>query len=161
MRSMSQQARLAGVLAALLLLCAAGFTFFLTPRSSVRAATTSSGFVKHSGSGLTLNGAPFRFAGANIYWLGGTGVESGVSYNQQVTSILQIVSADPPNGMSETVVRATGMGTDIGCGDSTCIEPTLNTIPQNSAAFQRMDYTIWQAGQDNIRLDIPIVLRFF
>ena len=157
MRSKSRYAKLAGTMAVLLLLVAASLSFFVTTRSSVHAATTNSGFVRHSGSGLTLNGAPFRFAGANIYWLGGTGVESGVSYNQQVTNILQIVSADPPNGMSETVVRASGMGTDIGCGDNTCIEPTLNNIPQNSAAFQRMDFTIWQAGQDNIRLDIPFV----
>lgn len=157
MRSKSQYTKLAGVIVVLLLLLTASFSFLVISHRSVHAATTNSGFVKHSGSGLMLNGAPFRFAGANVYWLGGTGVESGVSYNQQVTSILQIVSADPPNGMSETVVRATNMGTDIGCGDNTCIEPTLNNIPQSSAAFTRMDYTIWQAGQDNIRLDIPFV----
>ncbi|HVU67496.1 MAG TPA: hypothetical protein VHD63_10225 [Ktedonobacteraceae bacterium] len=157
MQAQLRYGKLAGTVAVSLLLIVASFSLFAITRPSVHAATTSSGFVKHSGSGLTLNGAPFRFAGANIYWLGGTGVESGVSYNQQVTNILQIVSANPPNGMSETVVRASGMGTDIGCGNNTCIEPTLNNIPQNSAAFQRMDYTIWQAGQDNIRLDIPFV----
>lgn len=150
--------------ALLLLLAALSVPLFAAPHRTARAASTSvasatSGFVTRdaNGTGLTLNGAPFRFAGANIYWLG-TGVsQPGVTYDQQVSSILQVASADPPNGMSGTVVRAHTLGISSGCGNDTCVEPTLGNIPQTSAAFSNLDYAIWQAGQDDVRLVIPFV----
>lgn len=161
-------AKSAALIAALLVLVAASLSLVIAhpfsahaapARPDAHATTSGSGFVTRNsaGTGLMLNGAPFRFAGANIYWLG-TGVsQSGVTYNQQVSNILQVASADPPNGMSGTVVRAHTLGISSGCGNDTCVEPSLNNIPQSSTAFSRIDYAIWQAGQDNIRLVIPFV----
>ena len=141
----------------LLVLLAASLSFLATTRAPAHAAISNSGFVTRSGTGLRLNGAPYRFAGANIYWLGAGVSQSGVTYDQQVTSILQVASADPPNGMSGTVVRAHELGISSGCGNDTCVEPYLNDIPQSSTGFSNIDYAIWQAGQDGIRLVIPFV----
>lgn len=145
------------LIVALLFLVTAAWFFIVTPPHSGHAA--SSNFVTRDpgGRGLMLNGAPFRFAGANIYWLG-TGVsQSGVTYNQQVSSILQVASANPSNGMSGTVVRAHTLGISAGCGNDTCVEPTLGNIPQSSTAFSRIDYVLSIAAQDHLHLIIPFV----
>lgn len=153
----SRNARHAVFIAALLVLLTASLSFFATRHSTVHAATANSGFVTRNGTGLMLNGAPFRFAGANIYWLGAGVSQSGVDYNTQVSNILQVAGANPPNGMSGTVVRAHELGISSGCANDTCVEPYLNDIPQSSTGFSRIDYAVWQAGQDNIRLVIPFV----
>jgi len=148
--------------AGLFCLLVAGFAFEFTGPPSLTHTALAAGsgnFVTTDPSHTKLlqNGQSFRFAGPNIYWLG-TGVnQPGVSYNQQVSSILQVASADPPNGMSGTVVRSHTLGISAGCGDDTCIEPTLGNIPQTSTAFTRIDYAIWQAGQDHLHLVIPFV----
>ena len=43
-------------------------TLTLLPVSTAHAGV--SGFVTRTGNRLSLNGAPFRFSGANLYWLG-------------------------------------------------------------------------------------------
>lgn len=141
---------------ALLLAIAASISFFV-PHTVVHAA--SSNFVTRDSTGrqLMLNGAPFRFAGANIYWLGTGVTQAGVDYNTQVSSILKVASQDPGNGMSGTVVRAHTLGISAGCGDDTCVEPTLGNIPQSSTAFSRIDYVLSQAAQDHLHLVIPFV----
>ncbi len=145
------------LVASLLCLLAVGLSVVIAHPSINHAA--SSNFVTRDSSHtkLQLNGHPYRFAGANIYWLG-TGVnQPGVDYNTQVSSILKVVSRTPDHGMGETVVRAHTLGISAGCGDDTCIEPMLDNIPQSSTAFSRIDYVLSQAAQDHIRLVIPFV----
>jgi mannan endo-1,4-beta-mannosidase len=147
-------------MASSLLIAVVGLTIFVT-RSHLHAAASSSsvGFVTRDSTGRQLwyNGKQFRFAGANIYWLG-TGVsQNGVDYNTQVSNILKVVSQDPSNGMSETAVRAHTLGISAGCGDDTCVEPTLGNIPQTSTGFSRIDYVIDQAAKDHLHLIIPFV----
>ncbi len=57
-----------GLLFALILLAAMPLAGFLD--SGTRADAAVSGFVTRSGSQLMLSGQPFRFSGANVYWLG-------------------------------------------------------------------------------------------
>ena len=51
------------------LVVAAGLTAG-APRAEAATPPPASSFVQRTGSGLTLAGAPFRFSGTNVYWLG-------------------------------------------------------------------------------------------
>jgi mannan endo-1,4-beta-mannosidase len=116
-------------------------------------ASTSNDFVtvNSAGTGLQLQGQPYRFAGPNIYWLGSGTAQSGVDYQTQVNDILQVAS----QSMSGTVVRSHELGISSGCGDDSCVEPSLGDFP--SIGFSKLDYAISQAGKDHLRLVIPFV----
>jgi hypothetical protein len=116
-----------------------------------KASAAVSGFVTRSGSKLMLNGQQFRFSGANIYWLGldenvpaGT-VDWPTSF--RVDDALATVKE-----MGGTVVRAHTLGFSTGC--SKCIEPSLGSF--NEAALVKVDYAIKVAGDNGIRLILPL-----
>lgn len=124
---------------------------FIAMASSLPQATASSvsGFVTKSGSTLQLNGSSFKFAGANMYWLGLDENVGGVAYPTQYRVNDAFSSA---REMGATVVRSHTLGISVGC--TLCIEPTLGTF--NQTALDRADYAIKTAGENGIRLIIPL-----
>jgi mannan endo-1,4-beta-mannosidase len=107
-------------------------------------------FVVRKGSSLMLNGKPFRFAGANIYWLGLQEPSDNISYPSHFRIDDALATA---SFMGETVVRAHTLGISVGC--SLCIEPSLDKF--NQTALQHIDYAIWSAKIHHIKLIIPLV----
>lgn len=119
---------------------------FLQPAKSAHAQST--GFVTRSGARLLLDGRQFRFAGANIYWLG---LDDGA---QTYPSGFRVDDAlRTANEMGLTIVRAHSLGTSVGC--SLCIEPSLGVF--NATAFQHTDYAIQAAKAYGLRLVIPLI----
>lgn len=116
---------------------------------SFTTARTENTFVTRSEDTLMLSGKPFRFSGANIYWLGLLESSTGVSYPShfEVDDALATASL-----MGATVVRAHTMGISVGC--SLCMEPALNVF--NQTAIQHVDYALLAARQHHIRLIIPL-----
>ncbi|HWS83934.1 MAG TPA: glycoside hydrolase family 2 TIM barrel-domain containing protein [Ktedonobacteraceae bacterium] len=141
-----------------------------TPTAEPTAATgtTQNTFVTRSGSSLLLNGQPFRFSGADIYWLGLTdhpttanpiSVMSGPSRSSQTPNSVdyptqfQIKDAlQTAQTMGATVIRSFAVES-VGC--SLCIEPNLGTF--NNNAFNTIDYAIQQARTYGIKLILPLV----
>ena len=113
------------------------------------AQISLSRFVTRSGAHLQLNGSTFRFAGANIYWLGLDENVGGVNYPTQFRVDDALMTAKE---MGANVVRSHTLGISTGC--SLCVEPSLGTF--NQAALQHMDYAIKSAGSHDIRLIIPL-----
>ncbi len=107
-------------------------------------------FVARSGSQLLLKGKPFRFSGANIYWLGLDENVGGVNYPTpfRVDDALATAQA-----MGATVVRSHTLGISVGC--PLCLEPSPGMF--NETAFQHVDYAIMSAKKYGIRLIIPFV----
>ncbi|HEX8343904.1 MAG TPA: hypothetical protein VF657_04060, partial [Actinoplanes sp.] len=112
-----------------------------------RAADT---FVTRSGSTLQLDGRPFRFGGANIYWLGLDENVGGVAYPTyfRIDDALRTAKA-----MGATVVRSHTLG--ISTGDPLSFEPELGRF--NPAALATIDYAVARARQLGIRLVVPLV----
>ncbi|QBD78350.1 hypothetical protein EPA93_21045 [Ktedonosporobacter rubrisoli] len=109
----------------------------------------ASDFVTRSDAQLMLDGKPFRFFGANIYWLGLDENVGGVAYptHFRIDDVLAAAQA-----MGITVVRAHTLGTSQGC--QLCVEPALGKF--NETAFQHIDYAIKSAHEHGIRLIIPL-----
>ncbi len=117
-----------------------------SPSFSSVADVASNGFVSRSGSQLVLNGRPFRFAGANIHWLG---LDDTTNYPSQ----FRVNDAfDAAKEMGLTVVRSHSLGASTGCGN--CIEPSLGVF--NETALAHVDYAIKVARDHGIRLIIPL-----
>ncbi len=147
------------VLALLPCICWPWFSYDNTP--SIKAAAESGqqtgaptgddAFVVRSGTSLMLNGQPFRFSGANIYWLGLQDKSDGsIAYPSHfaVDDVLATAS-----WMGDTVVRAHTLGISVGC--KLCIEPALGTF--NPVALQHIDYALLEARRYHIKLIIPLV----
>ncbi len=79
------------------------------------SASPSGGRVSRNGSQLMLNGQPFRFAGANIYWLG---LDENVPSNGSIaypTKFRQTDALITAIGMGARVVRSHTLG--VSCGN--------------------------------------------
>jgi mannan endo-1,4-beta-mannosidase len=120
------------------------------PSKSSGSSTTglaSASFVTRTGSRLLLNGAPFRFEGANIYWLG---LDDGA---QTYPTPYRIDDAmDAAVEMGATVVRSHSLGVSTGC--ALCVEPSLGNF--NATALQHIDYAIMAARDHGLKLIIPL-----
>jgi hypothetical protein len=115
--------------------------------------TASASFITRQNNQLMLDGASFRFAGANIYWLGlddNIRDSSGQPTYPSTSMVDNGLSAASNMGM--TVVRAHSLGISLGCAK--CLSPNLGSY--NDSAFDSIDYAIAQAKQHNIRLIIPL-----
>jgi mannan endo-1,4-beta-mannosidase len=111
----------------------------------------TSNFITRSGNDLFLKGQKFRFAGANIPWLGFFGGGANGPYYPTFAQIdAGFVAA---NAMHATVVRGMNLGVSVGC--AICIEPSLNTF--NDQAFKTIDYAIKTATHYHMHLLIPLV----
>lgn len=111
---------------------------------------TTDSFITRSGSQLLVDGSPFRFGGANIYWLGLDENVGGVDYPTyfRIDDALRTAKA-----MGATVVRSHTLG--ISTGAPLTFEPTLGTF--NQKAFATIDYAVAAARRLGIRLVIPLV----
>ncbi len=107
----------------------------------------STGFVTRSGAQLMLNGARFRFAGTNIYWLG---LDEGAQTYPTPFRIDDALHTAAEMGV--TVIRAHTLGVSVGC--PLCLQPTLGNF--NATAFQHIDYAIQAARAYGMRLIIPL-----
>ena len=107
-------------------------------------------FVQRSGSQLVLHGQPFRFAGANVYWMGLDENVDGVDYptHFRINDVLTTAEA-----MGATVVRSHTLGISIGCAQ--CVEPALDVF--NTRAFEHIDYAIQSANTHRLRLLVPLI----
>lgn len=110
-------------------------------------------FVVRSGSQLLLKGKPFRFSGANIYWLGLDENVGGVNYPTEFRVDDALATAKE---MGATVVRSHSLGISVGC--PLCIEPSLGVF--NETALRHIDYAIQSAKRYGIKLIIPLVDNF-
>ena len=109
--------------------------------------TMENPFVVRTGSSLMLNGQPFRFSGANIYWLG---LQEGAIYPSHFTVDDALATT---SFMGATVVRSHTLGISVGC--DLCVEPSLGKF--NQIALQHIDYAIESARKHSVRLIIPLV----
>jgi mannan endo-1,4-beta-mannosidase len=121
---------------------------WLVPSSSVPAQAATS-FVQRSGSTLTVNGVPVRFAGANIYWLG---IDRSAGVYTYPTKFRIDDAMATAREMGAGVIRSHAA---ISTGCSLCIEPSLNTF--NDSAFQGLDYAVYSARVHHLRLILPLV----
>lgn len=121
-----------------------------TPSSSPPQSLDMNTFVTRSGAQLMLDSKPFRFAGANIYWLGLDENVGGVNYPTPFRVDDALTTAE---AMGATVVRAHTLGISVGC--KLCVEPSLGVF--NETALQHIDYAIKEAHNHHIRLIIPLV----
>jgi hypothetical protein len=111
-------------------------------------------FVQRSGTHLTLDGAPFRFSGPNIEWLGLESYGPHDPFGPRYPSHFEIDDAMATAAeMGARVVRSQTMGDTVGC--PLCIEPESGKF--NDAAFQASDYAIASAAKHNIRLIISLL----
>ncbi len=98
---------------------------------------------------LLLNGKPFRFSGANIYWGGlDNNARTGLNYPTpfRVDSSMRTMS-----DMGETVVRCQTCG--ISTGNPLSVEPYLGGFSQT--ALRHIDYFIAQAQRYGLKVVIP------
>lgn len=109
----------------------------------------SAGFVRRSGSRLLLGGRPFRFGGANIYWLGLDENDGPVAYPTRFRIDDALETA---KDMGATVVRGQTLG--ISTGNALSVEPALGKF--NSRAFAPIDYAVYRARQLGLKLVIPL-----
>ncbi|GAA2001000.1 carbohydrate binding domain-containing protein [Microbacterium ulmi] len=145
----------AGVVTALL--TAAPATAAVPPPASSQAPTApwssmNTDFVARDAARLTLGGAPFRFNGANLYWLGLDENVGGVAY----PTFFRIKDAlDAARELGLTVVRSHMMtSTSQNGANPLAIMPTLGEY--NDAAFATVDFAIAYAGSIGIRLVLPL-----
>ncbi len=118
------------------------------------AQAPSQSFVDRSGTHLTLDGAPFRYSGPNIEWLGLENYGPHDPQGPRLPSHFEIDDAFATAAeMGAKVVRAQTMGDTVGC--PLCIEPELDKF--NEAAFESSDYALAAAKQHGMRLIIPLV----
>ena len=124
---------------------------------AVVAATLSlpaQSFVQRVGTRLTLGGAPFRYSGPNIEWLGLEGYGPHDPAGPKLPTHFEIDDAFATAAeMGAKVVRAQTIGDTVGC--PLCIEPELGKF--NDAAFGSSDYAIATAARHNMRLIVPLV----
>jgi len=106
-------------------------------------------FIQSFGDTLTLNGAPFRCAGTNIYWLG---LDENVGSISYPTEFRIDDALDTAKEMGAILVRAHTLG--VSTGNKLSLEPMLNVF--NDDAFKTIDYAIAAASKRGIHLLIPL-----
>ena len=104
-------------------------------------------FLQQRGAHLWLHGRPYRFGGANIYWLQLDENVGGVAYPTFFRIRDALLTA---RKMGATVVR-----TFLSVGSPLSIEPTLGHF--NPKAFQALDYAVYEAGKLHLHLMIGLV----
>lgn len=142
--------RTAAVLAAVL----AGLT---AAPATASAATGDSGFVKRAGAHLTLNGKPFRFAGANNYYLmyKSHAMVDDVFARAKAADLSVIRnwgSLDIGGQDGSDSIQGKADGVYFHYWDGT--EPAYN---DGADGLEHLDYVLWKARQSGIKLVIPFV----
>ena len=119
------------------------------PTNTTISRESMNEFVTRSGSQLMLGGQQFRFAGANVYWLGLDENVDGVDYPTHFRVDDALTAAET---MGATVVRSHTLGISVGCEQ--CVEPSLGVF--NTTAFEHIDYAIQAANAHHLRLILPL-----
>lgn len=124
----------------------------ITVTTPPSAPDLSGQFVTRSGSTLQLGGKPYRFTGANAYWMG---LDDNITDSGQPTyptkaRIDNALTAAKDAGM--TVIRAHTLGISVGC--PRCVEPRLGVFQES--ALDSADYAISRARQLGLRVLIPL-----
>ena len=129
-------------------------SFLLAVLNVPPAFADNTQFVQRNGSQLSLNGEIFRFAGANIYWLGldeNVRDEFGNPHNYP-TQFRIDDALRTAHEMGANVVRSFAV-LSVGC--ELCIQPSTGVF--NEAAFESFDYALKQAREYHIRFILPLV----
>jgi hypothetical protein len=109
--------------------------------------------VTRAGSRLIMAGKPFRFTGANLYWLGlddNIRDSAGAPTYPTKFRIDNALQAAAAAGM--TVIRSHTLGISVGC--ARCLEPSLGVF--QDSALASADYAIARAGQLGLKIIIPL-----
>ncbi|WP_299034121.1 hypothetical protein [uncultured Pseudokineococcus sp.] len=118
------------------------------------APTPSTTFVTRSGADLVLDGSPFRFAGANVYWLGLDDNIRDAGGRPTQPSRWRIDRAlDAARASGATVVRSHTLGISVGCAE--CFSPSRGVYRESALAAA--DYAAAAAKQRGLRLVVPLV----
>jgi mannan endo-1,4-beta-mannosidase len=142
-------------------LIAFGATSLASPGHIVRAeADERDVHIVRDGPRLLLNGKPWKAVGPNIYWLAldenvvpPAGqpfyAKMNASYPDKgrVVEVMRIVKA-----MGGNMVRAHTLG--VSTGNPLSLMPSPGVI--NKAAFEPIDWAVYQARENNVRLMIPL-----
>jgi len=131
----------------------AGRAVQLVARTPVDVAATQDAFVERRDAELVLAGRPFRFAGANEYYLGlDDNLRDALGAPVYPSHAATDAALDSAAALGVTVIRAHTLG--ISVGNPRSIEPALGTW--NEAAFAPVDYAIAGARARGLRLMIPL-----
>lgn len=115
-------------------------------------AATGPALVTRSGSTLLLGGAPWRFTGVDMYWLGlddNLQDAGGPTWPTRARIDSGFAGA---KAAGATVVRAHTLGISVGC--ARCLEPARGVF--NDAAFRPIDDAVASARRHGLRLMIPL-----
>lgn len=116
--------------------------------------------VTRNGTKLLVDGAEWKAVGPNIYWLGldeNVTPAAGEPYDPatkasyptkgRITDALATVQA-----LGGTAIRTHTIGVSVGSPLSVVPEPGV----VNEAAFEAIDWAVYQAGQYGVRLLVPL-----
>ncbi|KAI0136507.1 glycoside hydrolase [Xylariales sp. AK1849] len=116
--------------------------------------------VTRKGSTLLVDGKEWKAVGPNIYWLGldenvvppegdpyDAATKSSYPTKGRITDALATVKA-----LGGTMIRAHTLGVNL--GNPLTVMPQLGVI--NEAAFESIDWAVYQAGLYGIRLMVPL-----
>ncbi|KAI1859760.1 hypothetical protein JX265_010209 [Neoarthrinium moseri] len=116
--------------------------------------------VTREGSTLLVDGKPWKAVGPNIYWLGldenvvppdgepyDAATKSSYPTKGRITDALATVQA-----LGGTMIRSHTLGTNL--GNPLTVMPELGVI--NEAAFEAIDWAVYQAGLYGIRYMVPL-----
>lgn len=116
--------------------------------------------VVRQGSTLLLDGQPWKAVGPNVYWLGldenvtplagepfDPSTNASYPTKGRITEVMAMVTA-----MGGTMIRAHTLG--VSTGNPLSVMPTLGKI--NEAAFDSIDWAVFQAREYGIRLLVPL-----
>lgn len=120
--------------------------------------------ITRDGSTLLLDGKPWKAVGGNIYWLGldeNVTPPEGEPYYEplkasyptkgRITEAMAVTKA-----LGGTAIRAHTLG--VSTGNPLSVMPTLGEV--NEAAFDTIDWAVYQARQYGLRLMVPLTDNF-
>jgi mannan endo-1,4-beta-mannosidase len=111
-------------------------------------------FVQRAGAKLSLGGAPFRYSGPNIEWLGLEGYGPHDPIGSRYPTHFEIDDALATSAeMGARVIRSQTMGDTVGC--ALCIEPEEGKF--NEAAFQATDYALLAAHARGMKIIVTLI----
>lgn len=121
---------------------------------TVSAAST---FVTKSGTTLVKNGSTFRFAGANIYWLGIDDNGGNITAPGYPTHAMIDAGLGEAQAIGCTVVRAHTLGISLPSVQASSVSLLTSSGGYNTAAFEPIDYAFQKAASLGLKLVIPLV----
>jgi mannan endo-1,4-beta-mannosidase len=133
----------------------------LLPAQTLTAGEGPQGyeFVKQAGPELRLHGQPFRFAGANNYYLMYKSqymvddvLETAAANNFRVLRTWGSLDIGTLDGSPPTSIHGIQEGVYFQYWDGD--GPAYNDGPDG---LEHLDYVVWMAGQEGIKLVIPLV----